>query len=66
MKAALIEQGFVPKGTKNNQLVLWEASERKEMEKILSNHKFVRAEKQDYHKHMTVVYADTKTAAART
>ena len=64
MKAALIEQGFVPKGTKNNQLVLWEASERKEMEKILSNHKYVRAEKQDYHKHMTVEEYKYKMAEA--
>jgi len=54
MKAALIEQGFMPKGTKNNQLVLWEAAERKVMEKILHDHNFVRAEKREYHKHMTV------------
>ena len=54
MKAALIEQGFAPKGTKNNQLVLWETSERKAMEEILQSHKFVRAEKRDFHKHLSV------------
>lgn len=64
MKAALIEQGFAPKGTKNNQLVLWEASERKAMEKILHDHKFVRAEKQDYHKHMSVEDYKLKMAEA--
>ena len=64
MKAALIEQGFAPKGTKNNQLVLWEAAERKAMEKILHDHKYVRAEKQDYHKHMSVEEYKFKMAEA--
>ena len=54
MKAALIEQGFIPKGTKNNQLVLWEASERRAMEKILNNHGFIREEKNANYKHMSV------------
>ena len=64
MKAALIEQGFSPKGTKNNQLVLWEAAERSEMERILHEHKYVRAEKQDYHRHMTVEEYKYKMAEA--
>ena len=64
MKAALIEQGFSPKGTKNNQLVLWEAAERCEMERILHEHEFVRAEKQDYHRHMTVEEYKYKMAEA--
>ena len=54
MKAALIEQGFAQKKKKNNQLVLWETSERKAMEEILQSHKFVRAEKRDFHKHLSV------------
>lgn len=54
MKSALIEQGFKPKGTKNNQLVLWEAAERKAMEDLLHKHNFVRADKQAYHRHMSV------------
>ena len=54
MKAALDEQGFKAHGQKLNRLVAWEASERKAMEKILHDYNFVRAEKRDYHKHMTV------------
>ncbi len=54
MKAALDEQGFKSSGRKANRLVAWEASERKAMEDILHNHKYVRAEKQDFHAHMSV------------
>lgn len=54
MKAALDEQGFKANSRKVNRLVAWEASERKAMEKILHNHNFVREEKQDFHRHMTV------------
>lgn len=64
MKSALIEQGFAPKGTKNNQLVLWEASERKAMENILHDHQYVRAEKQAFHRHMTVDEYKLKMADA--
>ncbi|MCR4646990.1 MAG: plasmid recombination protein [Oscillospiraceae bacterium] len=38
MKQALIEQGFVPQGIKQNQLVAWEESERDFMEEILHRH----------------------------
>lgn len=64
MKAALDEQGFKAHGQKLNRLVAWEASERKAMEKILHDHKYVRAEKQDYHKHMSVEDYKLKMAEA--
>ncbi len=64
MKAALDEQGFKAHGQKLNRLVAWEASERKAMEKILHDHKYVRAEKQDYHKHMSVEDYKFKMAEA--
>lgn len=64
MKAALDEQGFKAHGQKLNRLVAWEASERKAMEKILHNHNYIRAEKQDYHKHMTVEEYKYKMAEA--
>lgn len=64
MKAALDEQGFKAHGQKLNRLVAWEASERKAMEKILHDHKYIRAEKQDYHKHMTVEEYKYKMAEA--
>ena len=64
MKAALDEQGFKAHGQKLNRLVAWEASERKAMEKILHDHKYIRAEKQDYHKHMTVEEYKCKMAEA--
>ena len=54
MKAALTEEGFTPKGIKNNQLVLWEASERRAMEKILEKHGFIREDKNAKYKHMSV------------
>ena len=54
MKSALIEEGYVPKGTQNNQLVLWEAAERKAMEEILMNHGFVRQDKKAHHTHLSV------------
>ena len=54
MKAALTEEGFSPKGIKNNQLVLWEASERRAMEKILEKHGFIREDKNAKYKHMSV------------
>ncbi|MBR2087027.1 MAG: hypothetical protein IJ906_07825 [Oscillospiraceae bacterium] len=38
MKQALIEQGFIPQGSRNNQLVSWEESERDHMEKRSSFH----------------------------
>ena len=64
MKAALDEQGFTAHGQKLNRLVAWEASERKAMEKILHNHNYVRAEKQDFHRHMTVEEYKYKMAEA--
>lgn len=53
MKSALIEQGFIPKGTKMNQLVAWELSERKEMERILNSHNIERENKDAHYKHMS-------------
>ena len=64
MKAALDEQGFKAHGQKLNRLVAWEASERKAMEKILHDHQYVRAEKQAFHKHMTVDEYKLKMADA--
>jgi len=54
MKAALIEQGFVPKGIKENQLVMWQSSEMGEMEKVLNLHGLARDVKGATHAHMTV------------
>ena len=54
MKAALIEQGFVPKNPKVNQLVAWEESERSAMEKILNSHGIEREDKNAHYGHMTV------------
>lgn len=61
MKAALIEQGFVPKNPKVNQLVAWEESERSVMEKILNRHGIEREDKNAHYEHMTVnEYKDMK------
>ena len=54
MKQALIEEGFKPKTTKDNQLVMWEEAERREMERILHRHGFVREDKNAHYAHMTV------------
>ncbi len=54
MKSALIEQGFRPKGTRENQLVLWEEQERIEMERILQRHGYAREDKDAHYAHMTV------------
>lgn len=64
MKAALDEQGFKASGKKLNRLVAWEASERKAMEEILHDHHYIRAEKQDFHKHMSVEEYKYKMAEA--
>ncbi|MDE6004800.1 MAG: plasmid recombination protein, partial [Oscillospiraceae bacterium] len=45
MKSALMEQGFHPKSIKENQLTAWEENERAYMEKILSQHRFTREDK---------------------
>ena len=54
MKSALIEQGFTPKGSRENQLVLWEERERIEMERILQSHGYAREDKDAHYAHMTV------------
>ena len=54
MKSALIEQGFTPKGSRENQLVLWEEQERIEMERILQSHGYAREDKDAHYAHMTV------------
>jgi hypothetical protein len=54
MKSALIEQGFNPKGKNQNQLVMWEDSEMKEMEKILKRHGHERDVKKSSNAHMNV------------
>lgn len=54
MKAALNEQGFNPKGIKQNQLVMWEESERTAMEKILNAHGMTREDKNAKYAHMSV------------
>jgi hypothetical protein len=54
MKAALIEQGFNPKGIKQNQLVMWEDSEMKIMEQILKRRGHERDVKKANHAHMNV------------
>lgn len=54
MKQALIEEGFKPRSPKENQLVMWEASEREAMEHILHQHGYVREDKNAHYAHMTV------------
>jgi len=54
MKSALIEQGFEPKGKYKNQLVMWEDSEHKVMEKILNRHGLLRDIKGANHAHKSV------------
>lgn len=54
MKSALIEQGFAPKGMKENQLVAWEENERGIMEKILNEYGFSREDKNAKYEHKTV------------
>ncbi|MCQ2420431.1 MAG: plasmid recombination protein [Clostridia bacterium] len=54
MRAALIEQGFVPEHNGKNQLTLWEDSERREMERILHYRGFIREDKHADYAHMSV------------
>lgn len=54
MKQALIEEGFKPRSPKDNQLVMWEEAERREMERILHRHGFVREDKNAHYAHMNV------------
>ena len=54
MRAALIEQGFVPENNGMNQLQLWEESERKELERILHYRGFLREDKHADYTHMSV------------
>jgi len=54
MKAALIEQGFVPKGIKENQLVMWQSSEMGEMARVLNRHGLAHDVEGATHAHMTV------------
>jgi len=54
MKAALIEQGFKPRSPKENQLVMWEFSERAEMERVLRVHGCERDDKDVHRKHLSV------------
>ena len=54
MRAALIEQGFIPEFNGKNQLTLWEESERKEMEYILHRRGFLREDKHADYAHMSV------------
>ena len=54
MRAALIEQGFVPEHNGKNQLTLWEESERREMERILHYRGFIREDKHADYAHMSV------------
>lgn len=54
MKAALVEQGFAPRSTSENQLVLWEAAERAEMERILRRRGYAREDKNAHYAHMSV------------
>lgn len=67
MRAALLEQGFVPKHSGENQLTRWEASERNEMEVILHRHGLNREEKHAHYSHMTVseykAFQDTRNMA---
>lgn len=54
MKSALIEQGFRPRSPKENQLVMWEFSERAEMERVLRVHGCERDDKDVHRKHLSV------------
>lgn len=54
MRAALIEQGFIPQNNGKNQLQLWEESERKELEFILHRRGFLREDKYADYAHMSV------------
>ena len=54
MKAALIEQGFRPRSPKENQLVMWEFSERAEMERVLCVHGCERDDKDVHRKHLSI------------
>ncbi|MCR4761629.1 MAG: plasmid recombination protein [Oscillospiraceae bacterium] len=54
MRAALIEQGFVPEHNGKNQLTLWEESERREMERTLHYRGFIREDKHADYAHMSV------------
>lgn len=54
MKAALREQGIEARSPKENQVVMWEESERAEMERILIRHGFAREDKGAKYKHMSV------------
>ncbi len=54
MRAALLEQGFTPKHSGENQLTRWEASERNEMEAILHRYGLNREDKHAQYSHMTV------------
>ncbi len=54
MRTALIEQGFNPKSIKENQLVMWEDSERHVMEELLKKYGFEREGKQTKYAHQTV------------
>ena len=54
MKAAMIEQGFRPRSPKENQLVMWEFSERAEMERVLCVHGCERDDKDVHRNHLPV------------
>lgn len=54
MKQALDEMGFRAKGKNQNRLVAWEEAERREMERTLHRHGFVREDKNAHYAHMTV------------
>ena len=54
MRAAMIEQGFVPQHAGKNQLEQWEESERKIMELILHRNGYERDDKHAQNPHLTV------------
>ena len=54
MRAALIEQGFNPKNIRDNQLTVWEESERAYMEQLLHKYGFTREDKNAKYTHQTV------------
>ena len=54
LKAALDEQGIRAESMMNNQLTIWEESERAAMEKILNAHGMEREDKNATYAHMTV------------
>ncbi|MDR2532401.1 MAG: plasmid recombination protein [Oscillospiraceae bacterium] len=54
MKAALIEQGFKPKSQTQNQLYLWQESEKAEMEELLRRYNFKRDIKDADYAHQSV------------